>query len=154
MTTITADKLYALTGYTVGDFSDVADYISSTLLREAGLDFTALGLNPHNFKPAGVEVRIIKEQIFDHKNYWRLGSIWYEGTPVAIFQRAGRFGFGHERRYVTALDRFRDMCIAIHSEAFTAKCWEELADDVAEVTVSDVHNPDLTKFYGSWLELP
>lgn len=48
-----------------------------------------------------VEIRTYKHNYYDHRRYWKLWSVYFEGSPVMILQNAGREGDDHKKRFIT-----------------------------------------------------
>lgn len=93
---------------------------------------------------------------FDGRRFWRLASVWFDGTkddkladaykPVMIIQNAGREGDDYDGRFITDEKLYLEMVTYIRS----------LINDRPYQT-SDVVDPDvdinnLTSFYGNELD--
>lgn len=89
-----------------------------------------------------IEVRIYKDFNFDHRRFWRLASVWYEGKPVMIIRNAGREGDDHSSRFVTDSAQYYKMIYHI----LTLRVFD------VEETYNDTVDPDtvvpkLLEFY-------
>lgn len=62
-----------------------------------------------------IEVRIIKHFNFDYRRFWRLATVWFEGSPVMVIQNAGREGDDHRERFITDPEAFKRMLSYISS---------------------------------------
>lgn len=56
-----------------------------------------------------VQIKVLKEFDFDHRTFWRLATVWFEGNPVMIIRNAGREGDDHKSRFVTDPDQYKLM---------------------------------------------
>lgn len=59
--------------------------------------------------------KVIKHHNFDHRYYWRLASVWYDGKPVMVVQNSGRHGESHKRRFITDMELYMEMVEYIQS---------------------------------------
>ncbi len=91
-----------------------------------------------------VEVREIKYFDFDGRRFWRLATVWFDGSPVMITQNAGREGDDWRKRFITDPEAFSAMGAYLRSL-------------VKKQPPKDVVSPDqelgnaLTEFYGNSL---
>jgi hypothetical protein len=51
-----------------------------------------------------IETRIVRRINFDHRRYWQLASVWFEGKPFGVIQNAGREGRDHVKAFWTDAD--------------------------------------------------
>jgi len=56
-----------------------------------------------------VEIRVHRHHQWDHRRFWRLASVWFDGKPVMVIQNAGREGDDHRMRYVTDHETYAQM---------------------------------------------
>ena len=89
------------------------------------------------------ETREIGYHQADYRRFAFLGTLWFDGHPVAIVQNGGREGDDHKARWITDRERFFALCAYLQSK---------LAPDVAEQDIHDpesvVYEDDLLCFYG------
>lgn len=62
-----------------------------------------------------IEVRVIKNFNFDGRRFWRLATVWFEGSPVMVIQNAGREGDDHRARFITDPEAYKRMLSYIKS---------------------------------------
>lgn len=93
-----------------------------------------------------VVIKVIKEFDFDGRRYWRLATVWFQGTPIMIIQNAGREGDDWSKRFVTCSPSvFNDLVSYVNSLA--------KAEDVEAIPIYDLDwdSKELTSFYGNQL---
>lgn len=80
----------------------------------------------------------------DHRRFWALRSVWFDGKPIMLLQNAGREGDDHRKRYITDLAAYLEMVNHIHSLVEV-----QLEQETFESNVTDPNKPEpnLTKFY-------
>jgi hypothetical protein len=88
-----------------------------------------------------IELRYYADPYIDGRRVWRLFSVWFDGKPVMICQRAGREGRDYRNTIVTDNQAFREM---------NDYLWSLREDYVDE---EDIWDPEqeiggLTEFYG------
>lgn len=93
-----------------------------------------------------IDIKILKEFHFDHRRFWRLGTVWFNKQPVMIIRNAGREGDDHYSRYVTDEAQYAAMISYIRS-LLPADPQPDLVDPNADI-------PGLTTFYGHSLDGP
>lgn len=95
-----------------------------------------------DFKSDKIEIRVLKDFDFDGRRCWTLCTVWYEEHPVMIIQNAGREGDDHVARFITARERFIEMCIYLRSLV-------DIEDSDEDVVSCDKDIPELTDFYSN-----
>ena len=109
-------------------------------IKESGIDGYELGWDVETDR---LEIRIIKHHNFDHRRFWRLATVWFDGKPVMVIQNAGRDGDDFRRRIITDADSFRAMCSHIASL--------KPVTDIEDVVDPQSDVDGLTDFYGNHL---
>jgi hypothetical protein len=85
---------------------------------------------------------------FDGRRIWELASIWFDGKPVVIVQRAGREGRDHHQRFIVDADAYWELVRYSYTLPRSSDAsFRELAFDLDQ----DMGD-DLTSFYGCTLE--
>ncbi len=92
-----------------------------------------------------VEIRYYQDYCFDGRRTWTLASVFFDNTPVLIFQRAGREGRDHQGHFITNRHAFNLM------EAFFRSLLPPPPDGETFDPAEDV--PTLDTFYGHSLDL-
>ena len=87
-----------------------------------------------------LEVRCYKHIQIDHRRYWNISGIFFDGKPVMITQNAGREGDDHVDRFITDVEEYKKMVSFLQS-----MCIEEGIEDVVNID-DDISN--LGFFYG------
>jgi hypothetical protein len=96
-----------------------------------------------------VEIRHIKEFWFDHRRFWRLSTVWFDGLPVMIIQNAGREGDDFSESFITDKERYLKMVTYIMS-LMTAE--DKAEEDGRVVGLTEDLGDTLTSFYGDCLD--
>jgi hypothetical protein len=109
------------------------------------IDFS--GIEPEEDRM--IETRLYRDVAFDDRRCWTLGSIWFLGGPVLIFQEAGREGRDHRRRYVVDRELYWKMVAYLQTLPRTDD-W--VFSDGELVGLDEEMGDDLTHFYGCDLE--
>lgn len=95
-------------------------------------------------KDERIMIKVYKHFDFDHRRFWRLSSVWFDGAPVMVLQNAGREGDDCSQRFVTDEERYRRM---------VAYLFTLIKHDDSIATVDpDKDIKDLTSFYGNELD--
>jgi hypothetical protein len=100
----------------------------------------------HDMASPRVDIRVLKEFYFDHRRFWRLATVWFDGKPVMIIQNAGREGDDHAERFITDADVYMEMIA--HLKSITPAKME--SED--KIVAPDQVNEKLTFFYGNALD--
>lgn len=138
----TCKELYDSKVYTFGDV-DVLKGCYYDHITEAELGWNAL----YGASFPLIEVRVLKDFDFDGRRFWRLATVWFEGSSVMVIQNAGQEGDDHARRFITNADAFNKMCCYI----------KVIVNSSEEDVLTDVYNEGydfgdiLTTFYGNEL---
>ena len=48
-----------------------------------------------------IETRVVRRIDFDHRRYWQLATVWFEGKPFGVIQNSGREGRDHVKAFWT-----------------------------------------------------
>lgn len=91
----------------------------------------------------GIEVRIHCHSNYDFRRFWRLASVWLDGSPVMVIQNAGREGDDSHKRFVTD----RDLLFVLASRIRMAIAEVPMKYEVDVVGIDD-EVADLDTFYG------
>lgn len=94
-----------------------------------------------------VVVRVYKHFDFDHRRFWRLASVWFDGAPVMIVQNAGREGDDHRERFITNSTAYHAMID--HLQTLTKPAHQTSGGAVVD---PDIDVPALDEFYGNKLD--
>lgn len=62
-----------------------------------------------------VTLKVLKDFCFDGRRTWSLFTVWLDGNPVMIVQRAGREGDDHIKRFITDSARYDEMVAYLNS---------------------------------------
>ena len=92
-----------------------------------------------------VEVRCYKHIQIDHRRYWNVSGVFFDGEPVMIIQNAGREGTDHASRFITDKDRYFKMIEYLRT-------FIQEDDEISDVVSADDDVKGLGKFYGYSLE--
>lgn len=90
-----------------------------------------------------IEIRTLEYHNVDGTRIWKLATVWFQGKPVGIFQKAGRSGRDHQARFIVDLPLYCELIAYL----FSLYSFEDIDD--WDVIPMDEDNPDLTEFYGS-----
>lgn len=131
---VPANSLYILQGFSYDHVPEFRDQVSSIVPE-------------YNTK---ITMKIHKEFDYDHRRFWRLASVWFEGNPVMIIQNAGREADDCARRYITDAIRFREMIMYLYS----LPQYGQVDDALKDVIDPDEDRDDLDTFYGQSLQGP
>ena len=101
-------------------------------------------------KQTSIEVKTLKYFQCDHRRIWWLSTIWFEGQPVMIIQRAGREGDDHLSRFVTDAELYTKM-VDYLSKLFYPVFKHTTVADLVE---PDSEVKDLGNFYGRSIDGP
>jgi hypothetical protein len=97
-----------------------------------------------------IEIRIYKDHHYDHRRFWRLAAVYFDGEPVMITQNAGREGDDFHRRFIVDQHRYFGLVRAILEIPSKMECKGE--------PLNDLCSPDedlgdaLTAFYNAHLD--
>lgn len=93
-----------------------------------------------------VSIRVIKHHDYDHRRFWRLCAVMFDGEPIMIIRNAGREGDDHHSRFIVDTKGYAAMvgCIA----AMPRKPGKLSAGEEVDI---DQDIPDLVSFYGNTL---
>lgn len=56
-----------------------------------------------------IQVKVIKEVVYDWRRSWVLATVWFDNAPVMIVQSAGRERDDYKRRYITNTEAYVNM---------------------------------------------
>lgn len=48
-----------------------------------------------------IETRVVRRINLDHRRYWQLATVWFEGKPFGVIQNSGREGRDHVNAFWT-----------------------------------------------------
>lgn len=92
-----------------------------------------------------IVLKYYADPYIDGRRVWQLFSVWFDGKPVMVCQKAGREGRDHTDAFVTDPKAYNEM-----NEYLFSLRDEYLWDDNIYSPDSDIEN--LISFYGSTLE--
>lgn len=95
-----------------------------------------------------IEIRVYKDFWSDHRRFWRLASVFFDGKPVMIIQNAGREGDDHHQRYLLDFEAYGAMIA--HALSLFPDHVSRTNDHI--VTSIDGDIKGLTEFYGKELD--
>jgi hypothetical protein len=94
--------LYALTPVLVErDIYPLNDFVHAMSYGDFAEDFED--------KNERIELRYYARHMYDDRRCWTLFSVWFDGKPVMICQKAGREGGDYQHHFVTDIDAYRAM---------------------------------------------
>lgn len=96
-----------------------------------------------------VAVRYYKNFNFDHRRFWALAAVCFDGLPFMIIQNAGREGDDHAERFVTDEGTYWAAMRYLKTIALVPEHHVDRAKDVVD---PDVDIKGLTDFYGNSLD--
>ena len=98
-----------------------------------------------------IEISVYKHHDFDHKRFWRLAAVRFDGEPVMITQNAGRHGEDHANRVLLSTSPYLDMCRFIAGlPRRPAPPRDTLSDEI--VGMDEDLGEGLARFYGNELD--
>lgn len=62
----------------------------------------------YNLENTKIETRVVKRIDLDHRRYWQLASVWFEGKPFGVIQNSGREGRDHVKAFWTDADVYNN----------------------------------------------
>ena len=95
-----------------------------------------------------IEVREYKHVDFDGTRNWWLGSVWFDGRPVLIFQEAGRSRSDHYEKWIVDPDAYWDLV----KYSYTLPRTEDAHHNQFATDLDKEMGDELTSFYGCTLE--
>lgn len=95
-----------------------------------------------------VVLRYYKNFYFDHRRFWALAAVCFDGMPFMIIQNAGREGDDWAKRFVTSEYTYRAAVKYLKSIALVP----EVTDMTNDLVDPEVDNGSLTAFYGNSLD--
>jgi hypothetical protein len=85
---------------------------------------------------------------FDGRRIWELGSIWFDGKPTVIVQRAGREGRDHHERFIVDSDVYWDLV----KYSYSLPRSEDFPVQEDARGMDEDMGDELTSFYGRTFE--
>ena len=89
-----------------------------------------------------IETKILQHIYIDGRRYWELATVWFDGKPFGVIQRAGREGRDHREAFWTDSDTFAEALLYLHSLAVAHE------ENKPEITSLDFDGSELVDFYG------
>ena len=96
-----------------------------------------------------VVLRYYKNFNFDHRRFWALAAVCFDGMPFMIIQNAGREGDDWAKRFITDEGTYGDAVRYLKTIALVPEHHMDQAKDVVD---PDIDNGALTAFYGNSLD--
>lgn len=97
-----------------------------------------------------IEIHVYKHYDFDGRRFWRLSAVKFENDFVMIIQNAGREGDDHSERFITNIDKFKEMIKYIRNLINNIDFYDDvIKKDFIEL---DEEIPSLCDFYGNKLD--
>jgi len=95
-----------------------------------------------------IETREYAHVNFDGTRNWALGSVWFDGKAVLIFQEAGRSRSDHYERWIVDSDAYWELV----KYSYSLPRGDDARHREQAISLDADMGDDLTSFYGCTLE--